>query len=71
MRKRKYIRGTQATYVNEDDKTVCDVVELAMAYSNVENVPEKVGFNRAAEISLLARSFLTIYNRFKDQLTEE
>lgn len=64
-KERKYARGTQATY-RRGGAWVCDLVGLAKHYgTNIGNVPERIGFGRAAEISLLSREFLNLYRALK------
>lgn len=57
---KKKVRYSTATYKTKDGNE-CDLVELAKIYSEVGNIPEKVGNIKAAEIALLARVFLSLY----------
>lgn len=36
---------------------VCDLDELAALYSNVGNIPERLGWGKACEIAMMARYF--------------
>lgn len=59
--KERKVRGTTATYRMPDRKNdVCDLDELAEQYCSVGNVPERLGWQKACEISLLARAYLCL-----------
>lgn len=57
MAERKKLRGSTATYYEGKKTPECDLVELATAYEHMGNIPERVGWNKAAEICLLAQAF--------------
>lgn len=65
--KKTHVRGTTATYKTKGGKLECDLEELALLYMNIGNVPERLGFNKASEIALLAQAFLVLYQRHKDE----
>lgn len=60
------VRGTQSSYVQSNGTHLCDIEELAEHFSkNVGNIPERVGFGRACEIHLLAKSFLSLQKKLE------
>lgn len=65
---KKKVRGTQATYIDENGEQLCDLLELATHLSeNVGHVPERVGFGRACELHLLAKNFLVLEKLYQKQ----
>lgn len=60
MKKDKPIAYSLASYHTKDGPT-CDLKELAKKLSSIGNVPERINFIKAGEISLLARAFLILY----------
>ena len=53
------IKRSLASYRTKSG-SVCDVDKLAKLLSSIGNVPERVNFTKAAEISLLARAYLSL-----------
>ena len=60
--KRKYIRGSQATYKSKDGTYICDTNKLAKDYSAVTKIPERISFLKATEISLMCKKYLFLLN---------
>ena len=63
---KKKVRGSTASYRSENGPE-CDLIELAEKYSSVAEVPEHLGFTKAAEIALLARTFLALH-KFRESV---
>lgn len=63
---KKKLRGSTATYLSPKRKNYsCDLEELAEIYSIAGNVPERIGWVKAQEISLLARYFAMLWKQEK------
>lgn len=64
---KKLIPKSTATYILKNGNQECDLVKLAKSYSHIGNIPERIGWLKACEISLLAQCFLKLEKRQRSE----